>query len=389
MLENWVSSQWQRRGSFAWLLFPLSLLYQFAGTVRRALYKSGIRHTYKAPVPVIVVGNIYIGGTGKTPVILSLATALRSRGWHPGLVSRGYGSATKKRPVFGRGSLDSREFGDEPSMISAMIDIPVSVHPDRPLAVKALLAYDPAINVILSDDGLQHWALGRDIEILVQDERGCGNGLTLPAGPLREPVTRLTEVDAILTRTPVGQIKAVVGHSPSGDKPAGRKTTTSRSMIMHAEFAVEIAQFRHLTSGQTLDPVSWRKTVGSADDGLLAVAGIGVPERFFANLRTLGIYPTRTIALADHAGLDIEWLGKQAESTILMTEKDAVKLSSGLTEPGAGSSSDSEPGSMFGQMPASAHAVRQADNRIWVASARTIWCDESFFEWLDHRLRHL
>ncbi|WP_159078831.1 tetraacyldisaccharide 4'-kinase [Orrella marina] len=372
-------SQWQKRGLFAWLMFPLSLVYRIAGAARRKLYSSRLKRAFKARVPVIVVGNIYVGGTGKTPVILSLLAALTARGWRPGLVSRGYGSRSKRRPLCGQGTIDAAEFGDEPAMISMLTGISVSVFPDRALAVEALLDFDPAINVILSDDGLQHWALARDIEILVQDERGCGNGLTLPAGPLREPPARMLEVDAVLTRQPhdkLSQRQSGLLDESTNSREACPGNDRSSHPVVHARFAVVVDRFRHLATGRELSPEQWVAEAGSKAGGILAIAGIGVPERFFANLRSLGVNPDRTLALPDHGDIDKAWLARQAEGTILMTEKDAVKL---VTRRAAIEATTA--------MQAAGPQTDSVHDRIWVATARTAWCDDSFFDWVETRLQ--
>lgn len=338
------------------MLWPLSLVYRAVIGIRKLAYRTGLKKTYRAPVPVVIVGNIYIGGTGKTPVILSLIEGLRSRGWRPGLISRGYGSHPKQAPVCGQGRLEVSEFGDEPAMISLKTGIPVSVHPDRPLAAQTLLRFDPSIDVILSDDGLQHWALARDIELLVQDERGIGNGMTLPAGPLREPPSRSHEVDAVLTRQTLPDFtgsRHIDFAPPSGDEPA------------QASFCLNITEFQCVASGSRLTAPAFVRLTAGRPDGLLAIAGIGVPERFFASLRLIGVRPTRTQALPDHGHIEQDWLSKQPEGTILMTEKDAVRLS-GQLHSGTG--------------------TNHSDRRLWFAIARTEWRSPDFMDWISQRL---
>ena len=366
-----MRSQWQQRGLVSWVLRPMSWLYWLVVIIRESMFRFGFSKTFKPEIPVIVVGNIYVGGTGKTPVILSLIEALRARGWHPGLVSRGYGAQASRDPVCGRGSLDALRFGDEPAMIALKTGASIAVHPDRVRAVQALMVFDPEVDVVLSDDGLQHWRLGRDVELLVQDERGTGNGLVLPAGPLREPASRMNRVQAILTRRPVGELRA----------------TKADANVLRADFALKVDRFRHLQTGLEVGPGEFVRRI-SDSRGVLAVAGIGVPERFFSDLRSLGVTPSRTLALADHGHIDATWLSEQPEQTILITEKDAVKLRT--TDPSkhlnvkAGSTTTNP------VKPRSIKlGVADADERIWVGLANSHWDDEVFFDWLDALLRNL
>src|SRR5215831_12782352 len=194
----WLAAHWDRFTAVSALLSPLSLAFRAAAGLRRAAYASGIARARRLPVPVIVVGNITAGGSGKTPVVLWLARHLRAHGYHPGIVSRGYGGT---RTVSGRVAPDGdpRACGDEPVLLARRSGSPVWTGADRAAAGAALLATNPACNVLLSDDGLQHYRLARDLEICVLDDAlGIGNGWLLPAGPLREPPSRLAAVDAIV-----------------------------------------------------------------------------------------------------------------------------------------------------------------------------------------------
>lgn len=188
-LEDFLTRTWMRRGAAARSLLPLSWLFGALSAVRRLTYRLHIAKAHRLPVPVIVVGNIFVGGTGKTPLAIWLVQTLRQAGFHPGVISRGYGTSNNApRPV----TLQSpaHEVGDEPLLIAHRAQCPVMVGRDRVAVATALLAAHPEVDVIVSDDGLQHYRLARDIEIVLFDSRGVGNGWLLPAGPLREPVSR-------------------------------------------------------------------------------------------------------------------------------------------------------------------------------------------------------
>lgn len=287
---------WQQRGLLAWLLLPLSLLYGALVALRRALYAAGLRRQTTLPVPVIVVGNIFVGGTGKTPLVIWLVEQLRARGYHPGVISRGYGATagdvTEVTEVTER-SLPS-QVGDEPLLMALKARVPVMIGRRRVLAAQRLLQRHPQIDVIVSDDGLQHYALGRDIEIQLSDSRGHGNGWLLPAGPLREPASRRSDF-----YVGNGVLPAAGGY-------------LMRLVGAHAERIADPAQ---------------RMALASLPPGVrvVAAAGIGHPGRFFQMLRTLGVPLAQTIALPDHfdfshdpfAGIDADF--------ILVTDKDAVK----------------------------------------------------------------
>jgi tetraacyldisaccharide 4'-kinase len=281
-------------------LLPLSLLFRLAMTLRRWAYRARLLHTAALPVPVIVVGSIVVGGAGKTPLTRALAEALAARGWKPGIVSRGYGG-TNVAPRVVRPGDDPELVGDEPLLL-ADAGLPVWVGRDRSAAARSLIATDRECDVLLSDDGLQHYALSRDFEIAVIDAaRGVGNGYLLPAGPLREPVSRLREVDAVVTMV------AAPGPQPARD--GGRESVMWYEPLPWRSLAYPDA---------AADPARWRA------GAVHAIAGIGDPRRFFDLLRRLGFAPV-CHAFPDHhryVRADLELTGATA---ILMTEKDAVK----------------------------------------------------------------
>ncbi len=282
------------------LLWPASLLFGALVAVRRVLYRAGVLRAQRVAVPVVVVGNVTVGGTGKTPLACALAEALAARGFRPGFVSRGYGgSATAARPV--APGDDPAVVGDEPLVLAAT-GFPVWIGRDRVAAARGLVAAQPACDVVISDDGLQHYRLARDVEVVAVDGvRGFGNGLLLPAGPLREPVARVADADAIVRLVARGATGAVAGD--------GRETLATH----------EALPWRNLVdAARVADPAAWR---GRDVD---AIAGIANPGRFFALVRAQGI-AAREHALPDHhpfAAGDLAFPGAVA---ILMTQKDAVK----------------------------------------------------------------
>jgi tetraacyldisaccharide 4'-kinase len=282
-------------------LLPLSWLYRAVAGVRRALYRSGLLRAVSLPVPVVVVGNITAGGTGKTPLVAWLVGALRDRGLHPGIVSRGHGGANATPRAVQVGD-DPRVAGDEPLLL-ARTGSPVWIGRDRVAAARALLVSDPGIDVIVSDDGLQHYRLSRVAEILVVDgQRGFGNGALLPAGPLREPAARANSVDAV-----------VVNGAQSG---AGAVLETKVPV-----FAMRLVGERFVSLVETTKAVGVAAFRGQR---VHAVAGIGNPERFFGSLRALGLDPV-CHAFPDHYAYTAQDLALPEAGVILMTDKDAIK----------------------------------------------------------------
>ena len=281
---------WLRRGPLARLLLPLSLLYGALVALHRAAYAHGFKHSERLPVPVIVVGNVIAGGAGKTPVVLAVLAHLRSRGLQAGVVSRGYGRSTKGCLEVTAQDAASR-VGDEPLLLQRNSGVPVFVASRRAEAGRALLQAHPAVQVIVSDDGLQHHALARDIEVCVFDGRGIGNGWLLPAGPLREPWPR--PVDLVLAH---GGAPGIAGHA------------------MQRVLASEMVRgdgARHALAQLQGQPVH-------------AVAGIANPQAFFTMLREAGLTLATTHALPDHH--DFTDATALPAGPLVCTEKDAVKL---------------------------------------------------------------
>ena len=289
-----LSENWLRRGPLAWALWPLSLLMRVLVRLRQGLYLSGVLRQQELPVPVIVVGNVVAGGAGKTPVVMALVDHLRAHGLHPGVISRGYGRSTRDcREVHAHSPV--AEAGDEPALIRRRTGAPVFVARRRSEAARALLQAYPQTDVIVSDDGLQHLALGRDIEICVFDDRGIGNGWLLPAGPLREPWPRY--VDLVLH---------------TGSRPAFTGYTAQRALAAQAVRA----------DGSRVDLVDLSKN----GRPLLAVAGTARPQTFFDMLQALGLPLSLTVARPDHDDYAGWQRPRDRDYTLLCTEKDALKL---------------------------------------------------------------
>ena len=287
-MQFWYSRSW-----ITWLLCPFSLLFWLISTFRRALFRFHILKPYRAPVPLVVVGNLSVGGNGKTPAVIWLVEELRKCGLNVGVISRGYGSETKSYPLLVTPASDPVQAGDEPVLIATRTQAPVCISPNRQQAIECLLQH-ASCDVIISDDGLQHYKLQRDIEIVIMDaQRGLGNGFLLPAGPLRELPSRLQSVDFIITNGAKNQYSDAV-------------------MYLKPQYAVNLVtnvrrplnEFNHAT----------------------AIAGIGNPPRFFAMLEQQGITLSVTQAFQDHQAFTASLFDKfDKNQPLLMTEKDAVK----------------------------------------------------------------
>lgn len=298
VLERGLNAIWYRNSVLSWCLLPLSLLVRWA--VKRRRDQSPEKGATPDGVMVIVIGGLTVGGTGKTPVLIALGRWLRHCGYRVGVISRGYRSQTSGEARQVASSDDSACVGDEPLLIKRALDVPVVIGRDRRQALD-LLIHDNAVDIVLSDDGLQHYQLPRDLEIVVLDaQRGLGNGRLLPAGPLREPRERLTEVDWILERN-------------SGDANRG--------------FEYQITGARHLASGRL---VLWSDCLSQwGDQTLAAITALGQPEQFFHMLTTQGL-TVNTLSLPDHDIIRPQHLESVEAEMILITAKDAIKLSGSI-----------------------------------------------------------
>jgi len=304
------------------LLYPLSLVFCVLAALRRGLHRAGFLPVRHLPVPVIVVGNLTVGGTGKTPLIIHLATSLRAHGMQPGIVSRGYRGAAKAVIAVTPQSSPAA-VGDEPLLLARRSQCPVYVGRDRVAAAEALLAKHPACDVILADDGLQHYRLARDIEIAVFDERGTMNGWQLPAGPLREPVSRLARVDAIVQNGVAAVSPSATARRAFFARPPCSAVASPAPTFARPIFRMQLLgdSFYRLDNAQLVC-----RAESFAGQALHAVAGIGSPQRFFDHLQTLGMAFTAH-PFADHHAYQREELSFAGDA-ILTTEKDAVKLAS-------------------------------------------------------------
>jgi tetraacyldisaccharide 4'-kinase len=301
----WLTRRWQQRElSFALLpLAPLALLFAVLAALRRFLYRHEWLRRVVLPVPVVVVGNLGVGGTGKTPLVLYIAQSLQAAGWRPGILSRGYGrvrGASAPCPVFPHS--DPAEVGDEPALLALRGKLPVWIGHDRAATGAALLANHPDVNVLICDDGLQHLRLRRDVEIAVFDGRGAGNGFLLPLGPLREPLSRLSGVDAVIFN---GAPDARVLASRAGGERFDMR------LLPGAFYRLDNPEI-HCTA----DDLAAKK--------LCALAGIGRPERFFRTLEQMGL-EFSAHAFPDHYAYQSADLLSLPCEVLLMTEKDGVK----------------------------------------------------------------
>ena len=300
-IYSWIHRVWYEGGGFGWVLLPLSAVYALVTATRRFLYRANVVRTHKASVPVIVIGNITAGGTGKTPAVVWLAQALKDRNFSPGIVSRGYGGRKSSAPMRVEADSAADVVGDEPVLLARRSDCPVVVDANRTRAAEMLA--DDGVDVIIADDGLQHYRLARDYEICVIDgARGLGNRRLLPAGPLRESPERLTRVDQLLVNGPM--------------QVSDQLSVAEQNALEFELIATDACRL----NGSLVRPLE--RFAGTA---VHAVAGIGNPPRFFDMLRGQGIQVVEH-AFPDHAALTMKDVEFGDDFPVFMTEKDAVKL---------------------------------------------------------------
>ncbi|MFA9499416.1 tetraacyldisaccharide 4'-kinase [Mannheimia sp. E30BD] len=286
---------WQQKSLITWLLSPFSLIFWLISHVRKRLYSLNILQSYRSPVPVLVVGNISVGGNGKTPVVVWLVEQLQQRGVKVGVISRGYGGKAKTFPQLVTKESSAEMVGDEPVLIVQRTNVPLAISPNRQQSIELLLNQFE-LDIIITDDGLQHYALRRDMEwVVVDGVRRFGNNFVLPAGGLRELPSRLKSVNAIICNS-------------------GEPKPNEHLMTLEPSDAINL-----LTNE--------RKPLSKFTQPCMAIAGIGHPPRFFTMLEKLGINLRKTEGFADHQDFDKTQLTALADNQtpLLMTEKDAVK----------------------------------------------------------------
>ena len=299
---SFLRQAWQTRSLLTWLLWPLSLLLRIAVTYRRALYDAGLLASHRLPVPVVVVGNVLLGGVGKTPIVMALAQHLQARGLRVGVISRGYGRHGQEVHEVSDNSSPA-DAGDEALLIARRCQVPVVVGADRPAAGRWLLQRHPETDVILSDDGLQHLALQHDLALCVFDERGLGNGWLFPAGPLREPWPRPHQV-------PQWLLFSVPDAALAARRPDGQAFLLQR----------RLAECAYNAAGEKRPLSQWRA------QPCHALAAIAKPEAFFDMLRQQGLELDTPLALPDHDPLTTLPAAFGDGKDWLCTEKDASKL---------------------------------------------------------------
>ncbi|MDN3452739.1 MULTISPECIES: tetraacyldisaccharide 4'-kinase [unclassified Psychrobacter] len=351
-IETTITDAWQRKAAWLWLLLPISWLYGLMTMLRRQAYKIGLLSSYRAPIPVMVIGNISVGGSGKTPLIIALVTYLQKKGIKVGVISRGYGGDTSQMPALVSTTSLPHVVGDEPCLIAHMTGAAMTVCPNRQQAITALLNVEPDLQLIIADDGLQHYALQRDIEWIVVDAaRGFGNEQLLPTGFLREPVSRLEGAN-------------VIYH----EKPDTNLTQSLERLTMH----LQADELQRLWSPTSLAPQP--NNVKPANNSQIhAVSGIGYPQRFFDTLESIGFevighpYP-------DHYDFSLAELLQYRDCPIVVTSKDAVKISALLSEHIAAQALNDE--------------YAELVSRLWVLPVTAILSDNCYDN-LDEQLQAL
>ncbi|CAN6960876.1 MAG: tetraacyldisaccharide 4'-kinase [Psychrobacter okhotskensis] len=384
-IETTVTRAWQRQAAWLWLLLPISWLYGLITMLRRQAYKFGLLASYRAPVPVMVIGNISVGGSGKTPLIIALVDYLQAQGIKVGVISRGYGGDSSQMPALVDAASLPSVVGDEPCLIVNMTGVPMAVCPNRKQAITTLLAAHPDLQLIIADDGLQHYALQRDIEWIVVDAaRGFGNEQLLPTGFLREPMSRLQGATVIYHEEPKTS-------SASDTKNIQQSQAERLSMHLQADDMQLLWQpvlaDAKMTSLQITDLRPSDSQVGdfqltdfevnnkAPEKGskVHAVSGIGYPQRFFDTLHALGFevighpYP-------DHYEFSMAELLQYREYPIVVTTKDAVKLRALLLQ-------------LTAQQPLSAE-YKVLISRLWVLPVTAVLSD-SCYDNLQQQLKVL
>ena len=308
-LETTITRAWQRQALWLWVLLPISWLYGLLSLVRHQAYKLGWLKSYRAPIPVMVIGNVTVGGSGKTPLIMALVSHLQQHKIRVGVISRGYGGDSSKMPALVTTASLPSEVGDEPRLIVNMTGVPMAVCPNRQQAIATLLDAHPDLQLIIADDGLQHYALQRDIEWIVVDvARGFGNQQLLPTGFLREPMSRLNDA-------------TVIYHKKLDDMISSDSLQSDQALTMH----LQPNTLQALWSTPRSDELLLQNNVPPLGNIVHAVSGIGYPQRFFATLESLG-FEVIAHPYPDHYDFELADLLQYQQHPIIVTSKDAVKI---------------------------------------------------------------
>ena len=360
-IETTVTRAWQRQALWLWLLLPISWLYGLITMLRRQAYKIGLLSSYRAPIPIMVIGNISVGGSGKTPLIIALVNELQSRGVKVGVISRGYGGDTSQMPALVNIDSLPNIVGDEPCLIVSMTGAAMAVCPNRQQAVTTLLDAYPDLQLIIADDGLQHYALQRDIEwIVVDSARGFGNKQLLPTGFLREPMSRLKGANVIYhEKLETGAIRS---NKDNNMLPLANRLT----MHLMPDKLQRLWQ---------IEPTDSQVKINTLEKGgqVHAVSGIGYPQRFFDTLDSIGFevighpYP-------DHYDFSLAELLQYRDDPIVITSKDAVKIRALLVE--------------YTSKQALSDEYEELVSRLWVLPVTAVLSD-SCYDNLDEQLKIL
>ncbi|WLP93501.1 tetraacyldisaccharide 4'-kinase [Psychrobacter sp. M13] len=315
-LETKITQAWQRQALWLWLLLPVSWLYGLIISIRQQAYKLGLAKSYRAPIPIMVIGNITVGGSGKTPLIMALVDYLQQHKVPVGVISRGYGGDSAQMPALVTTDSLPSVVGDEPSLIVSMTGVPMAVCPNRQQAISTLIQAHPNLQLIIADDGLQHYALQRDIEWIVVDvARGFGSGQLLPTGFLREPMSRLDKA-------------TVIYHEKINSHSTANSSQSTERLTMHLQPDSLQALWPSLWSSDadslcvTSQAAGVKPLAGSQVHG---VSGIGYPQRFFATLEGLG-FKVSAHPYPDHYDFELTDLLQYQHYPIIITSKDAVKI---------------------------------------------------------------
>ena len=359
-IETTMTRAWQRQAAWLWLLLPVSWLYGFITVMRSQAYKIGLLSSYRPPIPVMVIGNITVGGSGKTPLIIELVTHLQKQGVKVGVISRGYGGDSSQMPALVHTDSLPSIVGDEPSLIVNMTGAAMAVCPNREQAINTLLKAYPDLQLIIADDGLQHYALQRDIEwIVVDTSRGFGNQQLLPTGFLREPMSRLQGANVV--------------YHEKADMAAtdDNKKAQSTRLTMHLQ--AEKLQPLWSSNAELDSSIVTEAKMPVPNSRVHAVSGIGYPQRFFDTLASLGFDVVRH-AYPDHYDFSLHELLQYTQQPIIVTSKDAVKIRALLID-------------ATSRQPLS-EEYQELVNRLWVLPVTAVLSD-SFYANLQQQLKAL